>query len=487
MTGVHSDREPGDNDVMSNYDVITIGSGPAGEKAATQAAYFGYRVAMIEQASTPGGAMVNTGTLPTKTLRETALVCTALRRRPIPGLDMELVGGLSLARLMARKHLVQMQEHDRIESAVDRHEIDVFNGRGRLAGPNTVEVVREDGATMTLETRHTLISTGSRPVQPDFIPFDHPNITDADGILDFHNVPHSLIIVGAGVIGCEYASIFAELGAEVTVVHPRETILDFLDAECRDRLVEEMKARNIRFTLGQGASAAEGFDGGARLTLDDGTVLEAEALLWAAGRQPNSNDIGLETVGIEPTSRGHIPVDSMYQTTCPGIYAAGDVIGFPALASTSMEQGRIAACHMFGIDFKKELSTLMPMGIYTIPAVSSVGMSETEARETGHDVVVGRAPYRTNARGRMLGDERGLAKCVYDRSTRKLLGACIVGEDATELIHIAQSTLLNDAGIDTFINTCFNYPSLSELYKYTAYDALRQIAASGKQPDANAA
>jgi len=467
---------------VSDYDLICIGCGPAGEKAATQAAYFGHRVAIVERESSPGGAMVNTGTIPSKSLRETALLCSAFRRRPLPGVEFAVDHKLSVAKLMAQRFRVQYQEHDRIESSLDRSGIRVIRGTGRIDGPNTVRIEATDGTTSVLTTRFILVATGSSPERPDHIPFHQDNVVDADDILDLGQVPDSIIVVGGGVIGCEYACTFAELGASVTLIHPRDALLDFIDAECRDHLMRAMSDEGIEIRLNTSVDQVVRQDNGTVLIRTDGDQeLTCDVLLWAAGRCSNTTDIGLDKAGLVPGQRGLIEVNDSYQTSVPSIYAAGDVIGFPALASTSMEQGRIAACHMFDIDFKTKLAGLLPFGLYTIPAVSTIGLNEKQAVEAGRDVVVGRAHYRHNARGRMLGDEQGMVKCVFDRATRKLVGATIVGESATELIHLAQFVITFEAGIDEIIGACFNYPSLSELYKYAAYDALQAIAARDRE------
>lgn len=466
-----------------DYDLICVGCGPAGEKAATQAAYFGYRVAVVEREARPGGAMVNTGTVPSKALRETALLCSAFHHRPLPGITFEIDHALSVNKFMARRYHIEHQEHDRIEQSFDRHGITIHRGIGRVIDPYTVDVATPEGEPMRLKGRFLLISTGSSPLRPDHVPFDHPAVVDADGVLEMRRMPRSMIIVGGGVIGCEYASVFAEIDVEVTLVHTGESILPFLDPELREHLMAAMRDKDINLVLNQSVqSITPGDERYVQVKLENGESISAEALLWAAGRQSNTRGIGLDEVGVQLGSRGLISVNEHYQTNVPSIYAAGDVIGFPALAATSMEQGRVAACHMFDIDFKTKLSETAPIGIYTIPAVSMVGMSVHEAREAGIDFVIGRAEYRQNVRGRMLGDEQGMLKCIFDRKTHALLGAAIVGEDATELIHIAQTVLGFGGAIDHFINACYNYPSLTELYKYAAYSALQVLAKDGQPP-----
>ncbi len=475
--GLNRRAIPTDNGGMHDYDLICVGCGPAGEKAATQASYYGFRVAIVERNVRPGGAMVNTGTIPSKSLRETALLCSAFHRRPLPGMNFRVDHAFSMNKFMARRHLIEAQEHDRIEASFDRHGITVVHGEGRLVDPHTVAVTDANGHERTISASNILITTGSSPLRPDHIPFDDRNVVEADSILTLDHVPSSLVIVGGGVIGTEYASMFAEIETSVTLVHHGAEILSFLDGECRERLVSSMKRQGVNFVLETTVDAVkvDSF-GSVRVSLSNGEKVEADTLLWAAGRQSNTRGIGLEEVGVAMGDRGLILVDEQYRTSIPSIRAAGDVIGFPALAATSMEQGRIAACSMFNIDFKTKLASTTPIGIYSIPAISMVGKTPEQARAEFHDIVIGRAEYRYNVRGRMLGDEEGLLKCVFDRHSRELLGATIIGEDATELIHLAQSAISHHAGIDYFINACFNYPSLAELFKYAAYSALQAMA-----------
>jgi NAD(P) transhydrogenase len=467
---------------VREYDLVCIGSGPAGEQAAVQAASHGHRVAVVEREARPGGAMVNTGTIPSKALRETALLCSALRRRPIPGVQPAVDRNLSIHRLMAQRYRVQYQEHDRIERAFDRLGIDVVRGHGRLEDACTVSVEAADGSRTVLRARFILIATGSSPVQPENIPFGHRSIVDADGILELTRIPESAIVVGGGVIGCEYACMLGEIGVSVTIVHPRPELLPFLDQECRDHLVRAMMDESIEIRLNTSVVDARPLeDDRVEVRFDDGETALCHVLLWAAGRESNTARIGLDAAGVRTGKRGLVPVNEHYQTNVGNIYAAGDVIGFPALSSTSMEQGRLAACHMFGIPVPQRLADTVPFGLYTIPAVSAVGLTEHDAREQGLDVVVGRALYRNNARGRMLGDDQGLLKCVFDRRSRRLLGAAIVGEDACELIHLAQFIMLYEGGLDELIGACFNYPTLAELYKHAACDALEALAAAQRR------
>lgn len=469
---------------MERYDLICLGCGPAGEKAATQAAWYGKRVAIIERADRPGGAMVNTGTIPSKALRETALLCSSFRRRPVPGLSLDIRPNVSISGFMAHKLLVQQEEHDRIEQSIDRHGIDVHRGHGRFLDAHTIELEQPDGTRTLLSAAFILIATGSAPHQPDFLPFSHRSVVDADGVLALERMPRSMAIVGGGVIGCEYACVFAEMGAAVTLIEPRDALLPFLDAECRELLDRAMKDVDIDLRLNTTVNRVEAH-GDDQVTLipeptdgaPGGDPLTVDVLLWAAGREGNTRDLGLDRVGITPNKRGYLAVDAHYRTNIPSVYAAGDVVGYPALASTSMEQGRVAACHMFGIDFKQSVAATFPMGIYTIPPIAMIGLTQAQAEEAGRTVVVGRAPFRNNARGRMVGDGTGVLKAIFDRRTRALLGAQIVGTQATELIHFAHPLIAQGLGIDYLIDACFNYPSLTELYKYAAYHALQQMSA----------
>lgn len=463
---------------MEQFDLICIGSGPAGEKAATQAAYFGKRVAIIERAPRPGGAMVNTGTIPSKALRETALLYSSLRHRPVPGLSVEWQHHQCMRALMANTHLVEQEEHDRIEASFDRHGIAVYSGYARLVDPHTVEIHQADGADRQISAEFLLIATGSTPLHPQGVPFDGVRVVDADGLLRLEAIPKSLAIVGGGVIGSEYAGMFAEIGVDVTLIEPRNAILGFLDPEIRQHLMRSMIDAEIDVRLNAGVERIEPDDSGVTIHLEDGGRVDAQVLLWAAGRVGNTTDLGLEAVGLKTTERGHLQVDEHYRTVVSSIYAAGDVIGFPALSSVSMEQGRVAACSMFGLDFKDHVASLVPMGLFTIPPIATIGMSEAQH---GRDIVIGRSRYRLNARGRILGDKEGLCKLVFDRESRALLGAAIIGQDAIELIHLAHPIIAAGEGIDYFINTCFNYPSLCELYKYATYDALQQLDENAKR------
>ena len=466
-----------------SYDLVCIGSGPAGERAAVLASNRGHRVAMIESEGLPGGAMVNTGTVASKVLRETALLCSAFRRRPIPGINPIIDHSVSFDRFLARTTLVQLEEHDRIESDLDRSGVTVVRGRGRLDGPGRVTVESMDGTLLHLETKRVLLAVGSRPNRPEKIDFTHPALVDSTGILQLERMPRSLVVIGGGVIGSEYASIFAQMGVEVTIVEPRSTVMRFLDEECRELMIDQMSESGVHFKFNRTADEITGLpDGGAQVRLDDGTVLHSDVVLWALGRDGNTDDLGLKSVAIESDHRGLLKVDEHYRTTAEGVWAAGDVIGFPALASTSMEQARLAIEDMFDEDPSSRISGLLPMGIYTIPAIAAVGPSDQELHQQGRSFVVGRAPYRRNARGRMLGDDQGMMKLLFDLEDRSLLHATIVGEDATELIHLGMMMIAEHWTIEDITSTAFNYPSLGELYKSAAASAAERIEIERARP-----
>jgi len=465
--------------MADHYDLIVIGSGPAGEKGAAQAAYFGKRVALIEAEPQLGGACANTGTLPSKTLRESALYLSGLRQRDIFGVDLSVRSGkISVADFMVQKDVVLRREHERIERNLARHEIELVRGRARFVDERTVEV----GGRL-LRADRFLIATGSRPRRPPEIPFEDPYVDDSDEILALDRIPERLIVVGGGVIGCEYASIFAALGrTQVVLLEARDRLLGFVDDEIGERLTAAFGRIGIEVRRGDAIAKYERrADGtGVHVTLRSGQVLEADRLLAAAGRIGNTDGMGLEAIGVALDERGLVKVNPHFQTTVPHIYAAGDVVGFPSLASTSMEQGRVAMCHAFGLTYKTSMAATFPYGLYTIPEVSMVGETEVQARRRGVDVEVGRAFYKDNARGQIVNDPEGMVKLVFERESRRLLGVHIIGERATELVHTGQAVMAFGGSIDYFIQTVFNYPTLGEIFKYAAYDGLGRLAARAK-------
>jgi NAD(P) transhydrogenase len=459
------------------HDLLVIGCGPAGEKAAAQAAYFGKRVVVVERAPEPGGAAVHTGTLPSKTFREAGLFLAGHRQRELYGVAVQVDRTQAVPKLLSRRDAVRDCEVARIRENLRRHRVELVGGTARIVDPHTVEVTAP-GGVRRLTADVLLVATGSRPHRPPDIDFASPFISDADEIVGLDRIPDSLTVLGAGVIGWEYATMFAAIGSSVTLVDPRPGVLPFLDEEIAESLRAAAEHLGVRLRLGVGWQSVRCGAGGRTITtLADGSTLESDQLLFAAGRQANTDGLGLDALGVQLDKRGHVVVDAHGQTSVPSIYAAGDVIGFPALASTSMEQGRVAVCHAFGFPYKARVSELLPYGVYTIPEVSCVGLAEAAARTKGYDVAAGRARFRDNARGAIIGDRDGLLKLVFDRASRRLLGCHCIGDRAAELVHVGQAVMLLDGTVETFIEMVFNFPTLSELYKYAAYDALGHMSA----------
>ena len=463
----------------STYDLIVIGSGPAGEKGAAQAAYFGKRVALIEKEPPPfyGGAAANTGTLPSKTLRETALFLSGFRNRQLEGLEFRWTDAVNIERLLSRRDAVVGREQARIAANLERHGVDTFEGSATFAGPHTVGVSRTGSPQSLLQGEVILIATGSTPFRPPAFRVDDHRVVDSDTILKIRDLPRTMLVVGGGVIGCEYACMFAIMGCKVTLVEARDRILGFMDEELTDALGDQMRRLGIDLVLNDSVSSV---DYGATLTarLGSGTSLEPDLVLISSGRLGNTSGLGLDRLGIAIDSRGRIEVDGTLQTSVPYVYAAGDVIKGPALASSAMEQGRIAAINAFGLEFRRELSTMLPSGIYTIPECSMVGPTERMLLEREVPFVAGKACYDANARGQIIGDTTGFLKLLFGADDLKLLGVHVIGEGATELVHIGLTAMQLGATAEHFITTCYNYPTLSETYKYATYDALGRRARS---------
>ena len=460
---------------QEQFDLLVIGCGPAGEKAGAQAAYFGKRVAIIERAKHTGGSCINTGTVPSKTLRESALYFSGLKQRGLYGIDYSLKENLTVNDFMHHEREVVEMERQSILKNLALHQIELISGQATFEDAHTITVSATDG-TRRLRGEIILIASGSKPHRPQEIAFDDIHTFDSDTFLQMDRIPKSLAVIGGGVIGCEYASIFMALGVAVTLVDGRDVLLPFLDTEISERLRERFTELGMQFWFNERPVKVENSSSGARLTMKSGRVLESEAALFAAGRRAAVDSLELQKAGLSINDRGYIPVDQHYRTRVPNIYAAGDVIGFPALASTSMEQGRVAVCHAFGLKYKQRVASLLPMGIYTIPEISAAGETETSCKEKKIDYVVGRAHYANNARGHIAGDTTGLLKLIFARTDKKLLGVSIIGENATELIHIGMMVLDRGLTIDEFIEQVFNYPTLSETYKYAAYDGLGNLA-----------
>ena len=458
------------------YDLIVIGSGPAGEKGAAQAAYFGKRVALIEREAVPGGACVNTGTLPSKTLRESALHLSGFRQRGFRDSVEVTMKSITVADFMYRKQLVVEKEWARIDENLRRHDIDRYQGSARFVSPTSIAITNAVGEEV-IEGNVILVATGSSPYRPADVPFDDDAICDSDTILQIDEIPASLAVVGAGVIGCEYASIFAALGCEVHLTDSRSALLPHMDREIVRVLLGELQNRlGVTLHLACEVRDVEKCDGKVSLTMRNGQCIVVDKVLYAAGRTSNTADLNLEAAGVQTGKRGLIVVNESYQTNVPNIYAAGDVIGFPALASTSMEQARVAMVHAFDLKYKTRVAAMLPYGIYTIPELSTIGLTEDECREKGIAHDVGRAYYRANARGQIIGDSKGMIKLVFDPESLKIHGVHIVGENASELVHVGMMVMQLGGTINAFIDSVFNFPTLGDAYKYAAYDGLGNVA-----------
>jgi NAD(P) transhydrogenase len=469
------------------FDLVVVGSGPTGEKAAVKAAYFGKRVAVVERDPVMGGECRKAG-LPSKVLREAALSYSGARRRlgdlfrAVPGEPMRMASFLRACDELCATH------SDRVHGNLERHGVTCVRGRARLAGPHRVVVVDDGGPTREITTDVVLIATGARPARPDFVPFDRPGVHTSDTVLEMERLPRSMAVVGAGVIGTEYASIFQALGVEVHLIDGRPRVLGFLDGEIHDRLLVELRERGMQTHLGQTVTGCRVAAAGAiEVATSGGATIACEALLFAGGRLANTEGLGLEEAGVVLGRHGRPVVDAMFRTSVPTIFAAGDVIGFPALASTGMEQGRVAVAAAFPLEEQAAGRPdvvpldatfpypLLPYGIYTIPSVSMVGQSEDQVAASGRRYVVGRASYADQDRGRLIGDPTGMLKLVCDADTREVLGVHVVGETAEELIHIGQACMHFRGTIEYFLRTVFNFPTLATLYKAAAYDVLVRL------------
>ena len=461
--------------MADRYDLIVIGGGPAGEKGAAKAAQYGKRVALIERAPFLGGAGINTGTIPSKTLRESALYFSGLRQRGLYGIDYSLKENLTIKDFMFRERTVVRKERTLVAEHIEFHDIALFHGKGSLKDANTV-VVKSDLGEKELSGDVILIATGSSPYHPPDVPVDHELICDSDSILNLKQLPKTMAVVGGGVIGTEYASIFTALGIHVTLIERDDRIIPFVDSEIGQRLTDQLLKLGINFMFNERMNSIERRNDHVYLSLEKGGELEVDVALIASGRQSNVQALNLEQVGVKQGKRGLILVDENYRTNIPTIYAVGDVIGFPALASTSMEQARAAIVHAFNLEYKEKLAPFLPIAVYAIPEISSVGLTEDECLEKNIAYMIGRAYYEENPRGQIIGDMSGMIKLVFSPTDKKLLGAHIIGEQASELIHIASHVMLANGTIDAFIEAVYNYPTLSDSYQYAAYDGLAKRA-----------
>ncbi|MPT24575.1 MAG: Si-specific NAD(P)(+) transhydrogenase [Starkeya sp.] len=461
---------------MYDFDMIVIGSGPSGRRAAVQSAKIGKSVLVVEKGRRVGGVSVHTGTIPSKTLRETVLNLSGWRERGFYGRSYRVKQDIGAGDLMARLHKTLDHEVEVLEHQFARNAVKTARGEARFVDPHTIEITGEGGEVDTVTGAHVLIAVGTRPFRPDYVPFNGMSVFDSDEIVDLPRLPRSLAVIGAGVIGVEYASIFSALDVSVTLIEPRSTFLDFIDKELIEEFTHELRDRNVGLRFGAAVSSIT-LDARERpvCKLADGRTVQSDMLLFAAGRVGATDRLNLEAAGLAVDHRGRIAVEpKTLQTNVPHIYAAGDVIGFPSLASTSMEQGRVAACHAFGLE-PPPPPEFFPYGIYAVPEISTVGMSEEEVRKREIPYECGIARFRETSRGHIMGLNSGMMKMIFSVKTRRLLGVHIVGEGATELIHIGQAVLNLRGTIDYFIENTFNYPTLAEAYKIAGLDAWNRM------------
>ncbi|UCE38554.1 MAG: Si-specific NAD(P)(+) transhydrogenase [Thermoplasmata archaeon] len=466
-----------------NYDLIVLGSGPAGEKGAAQAAYFGKKVAIVERDYYLGGAAAST-TIPSKTLRETSLALSGIRARRLHGVDLALKRRATVQDFLHHERTVKDAERTRVMNNMLHHNVDIIKGRGLFVDEQTIEVQILGKEPKLLKGDIILIATGSSPRRPDNFPKDR-RIYDSDSILQMKSIPKNMVVVGGGIIGCEYACTFAALGVDVSLVHNKNILLPILDRDISFALKNGMSKIGINLIMPESVESCTVKANWLEIKLGSGKIIDTEAVMLATGRTSTSGELNLEAAGITPGKYGLLEVDQNYQVIhpetrkpVPRIYAAGDVIGRPALASTSMEQARFAMIKAFNLEpYKEHVTPILPLGIYTIPECSLAGKTEEECREEKIDYVVGKAAYNQNARGMIIGDRDGFLKLIYEFNNdlsrpMKLLGVHVIGEIASELIHIGVNALIMDASSNLFIDTCFNYPTLGELYKYATYDAM---------------
>jgi NAD(P) transhydrogenase len=460
---------------MNQYDFVVIGSGPAGRRAAIQAAKLEKKVLVIEKGTRVGGVSVHTGTIPSKTLRETALNLTGWRERGFYGRSYRVKQEINADDLRRRLLITLDHEVEVLEHQFSRNRVQQMRGTARFIDAQTIEVTKEDGEVLHVQAKSVLLAVGTRPFKPSHIPFDGSSIIDSDEILEIKELPRSMIVIGAGVIGIEYATIFSALDTAVTVVEPRDTMLDFIDKEIVEDFTYQLRDRNMKLIFGQTVEGVEKVDGKCRVTLKNGRILIAEMVLFAAGRVGAVDSLNLEAAGLEADNRGRLKVNpETFQTAVPSIYAAGDVVGFPSLASTSMEQGRIAARHAVGAP-AHEPPQFFPYGIYAVPEISTCGLTEEEVIQRSIPYETGIAHFRETSRGHIMGLDSGMLKMIFSLKTRRLIGVHIVGEGATELVHIGQAVLNLKGTVEYFVENTFNYPTLAEAYKIAGLDAWNRM------------
>jgi NAD(P) transhydrogenase len=468
---------------MQKFELIVIGTGPAGEKAAVKAAYFGHKVAIIEKEKVYGGAEVVTGTLPSKTLKETALFLSGKFEKGVYGVERDLQHEASVEDFMYRKNFVSASAAQEIYENLMRHGVTILHGIASFDGPHTIRVKGEKEELIWGDD--IIVATGSYPFHPPNIPFDGKRIHDSDTILQIRHFPSSMCIVGAGVIGCEYATIFATMGTKVYLVNDKEHILPFVDHEISTELVAQMQAANVEILFNKlvdEIKPAVSENEMVQVRLKSGEILSVDMFLFAAGRSGNTKELQCEKIGLKLGSREQLFVDFQYRTNIPHIFAVGDVIGFPALASTSMDQGRVAVAHIFQTQDLEHLPSHFPYGIYTVPEVSMVGITEEEAIKRNFSYCVGKARYGDMPRGKILGTKSGFLKLIFSRDELRILGVHIIGHLATELIHYGVMLVEEKKNLHDLIGQVFNFPTLHELYKYAGYDGLSNYTGHKVKP-----
>jgi NAD(P) transhydrogenase len=459
---------------MAQYDLLVIGSGPAGQKAAVQAAKLGKKVGIVERRAVVGGVSTNTGTIPSKALREAVLYLSGFRQRNLYGAGYRLKETVTIEDLAFRANHIIKNEIEIVEDQMARNRIDLIYGEASFIDPHQI-LIQQAGTLVEHGAHVIIIAVGTEPTRPNDIPFDGQTVIDTDGLVTLKHLPPSMVIVGGGVIGTEYASILAMIGVSVILIDKRPRLLEFVDAQIIEALQRQMTDIGVTIYHEEEAVAIrKESDGQVTVSLAHRPPITTTTLMYAIGRIGATKRLNLEAVGIKPDTRGRVAVNDHFQTAVPHIYAAGDVIGFPALASTSMQQGRHAACHAFGHPDHTD-TDLLPFGIYAIPEISLVGRNEEELNKAGVPYGVGIAHYREIARGQLIGDDTGMLKLLFHRHTRALLGVHVIGEGATELIHIGQTVMAYKGKIDYFIDTVFNYPTLAECYKVAAHDGINRL------------
>ena len=461
---------------IHHYDIVVIGSGPAGEKAALQASKLKKQVALIEKSTHLGGASLHTGTIPSKSLRETVMHL-ALLRQQTHGIDIKFKENLTTRELMYRKEIVIQDQENSLRRNLEKNHITVIEGIPRFQSATILEITPADSSEKyEITADYTIIATGSSPRRPKWAPFDNECVFDSDSILDIKHLPKKVTIIGAGVIGCEYASIFSKIGIRVNLIARDRNILPFVDRQIAENLMYQMRNQRITLRLGENVEGIEKINTDEiHVKLESQKVLPCSTVLVAAGRFANSGGLNLDKVGVELGKNGLIKTNENYQTDQPNIYAVGDVIGFPGLASTSMSQARIAVLHAFGkLEFEKMPKNL-PLGIWTIPAVSMVGKTEEELTDECTPYEIGIAHFKEISRAHIMGEEEGILKLLFEPETLKILGIHIIGPHASELIHLGHSVMFFEGTIQYFMNTVFNSPTLDEAYRIAAFNGMNRL------------